>query len=147
MRGMLLAFNVKRLKGHFNNGPVSRGIIKPIFRLRKTYKNKLILWLLVQDLAYSIYNYPGATKVDSGEKDNRYTRWPVVSSTSRPAFFMFQYSIESAKGGLPGVWPDFLVSDFKFILAFWNPPTADKIGFVLGLFFWAGRRFHFHNPL
>ncbi len=43
MRGMLLAFNVKRLKGHFNNGPVSRGIIKPIFRLRKTYKNKLIL--------------------------------------------------------------------------------------------------------
>ena len=35
-------------------------------------------------------------------------------------------------------WPD-----FKFIC---NPPTADKIGFELGLFFWAGRRFHFHNP-
>ena len=24
--------------------------------------------MLVQDLAYSIYNYPGATKVDSGKK-------------------------------------------------------------------------------
>ncbi len=33
------------------------------------------------------------------------------------------------------VWPDFPASDFKFILAFRNPPTADKIGFVLGLFF------------
>jgi hypothetical protein len=26
------------------------------------------------------------------------------------------------------VWPDFLASDFKFILGFRNPPTADKIG-------------------
>jgi len=32
------------------------------------------------------------------------------------------------------VWPDFPASDFKFILAFRNPPTADKIGFELGLF-------------
>jgi len=29
------------------------------------------------------------------------------------------------------VWPDFPASDFKFIC---NPPTADKIGFELGLF-------------
>jgi hypothetical protein len=36
---------------------------------------------------------------------------------------------------LARVWPDFPASDFKFILAFRNPPTADKIGFVLGLFF------------
>ena len=37
-----------------------------------------------------------------------------------------------------GCEPDFPASDFKFLL---------DIGFELGLFFWAGRRFHFHNPL
>jgi len=36
---------------------------------------------------------------------------------------------------------------WQAILAFRNPPTADKIGFELGLFFWAGKLFHFHNPL
>ncbi len=44
------------------------------------------------------------------------------------------------------VWPDFL-----FILAFPFDYTQGKlttlrIGFVLGLFFWAGRLFHSHNP-
>jgi hypothetical protein len=41
------------------------------------------------------------------------------------------------------VWPDFLASDFKLIC---NPPTADKIGFVLGLFFWGRKVVYFHNP-
>ena len=31
-------------------------------------KNKLILWLLVQDLVYSIYKFSEATEVGSGEK-------------------------------------------------------------------------------
>ncbi len=57
---------------------------------------------------------------------------------------MFQNSIGSAKGGLPGVWPDFLASDFKFIC---NPPTADKIGFELGLFFGLLNNRFFCNPL
>jgi len=39
------------------------------------------------------------------------------------------------------VWPDFPASDFKFILAF------EEIGFVWVCFFWAGKWFHFHNPL
>jgi len=40
-----------------------------------------------------------------------------------------------------GVWPDFLASDFTFILAF------EEIGFELGLFFWSLSVVHFHNPL
>jgi len=38
------------------------------------------------------------------------------------------------------MWPDFLASDFEFILAF------EEIGFVLALFFWGRKVVHFHNP-
>jgi len=36
---------------------------------------------------------------------------------------------------------------WQAILAFRNPPTADKIGFVLGLFFWLLKNRFFCNPL
>jgi len=42
------------------------------------------------------------------------------------------------------VWPDFPASDFKLIC---NPPTADKIGFELGLFFGLLNNRFFCNPL
>jgi len=40
----------------------------------------------------------------------------------------------------------FPANDFKLILAFRNPPTADKIGFELGLFIRGLKVVHFHNP-